>query len=32
MIKILNGGMILSNFCEYNYYHEAGSKPEFILF
>ena len=32
IMKSLSGDMILPTFCEYKYYHEAGSKPEHILF
>ena len=32
MIKVLSGNMTLPKFREHNYYHEAGSKPELILF
>ena len=32
MMKGLSGDMTLPKFGEYNYYHEAGSKPELILF
>ena len=31
-MKALSGGMILPKFGEYDYHHEAGSKPEFLLF
>ena len=32
LMKGLSGDIILPKFGEYNYYHEAGSKPELILF
>ena len=32
LMKALNDDMILPKVGEYNYYHEAGSKPELILF
>ena len=32
LMKALSDDMILSEFIEYNYYHEARSKPELILF
>ena len=31
-MKALSGYMVLPKFGECNYYHEAGSKPEFILY
>ena len=31
-MKNLSGDMILLKFGEYKYYHEIGSKPEYILF
>ena len=31
-MKSLSGDMIIPKFGEYNYYHEAGTKPELILF
>ena len=32
IMKSLSGDMILLKFGEYKYYHEVGSKPEYILF
>ena len=32
MMKSLSGDMIIPKFGEYNYYHEAGTKPELIFF
>ena len=31
IMKSLGGDMIIPKFGEYNYYHEAGTKPELIL-
>ena len=32
LLKFLSGDMILPKFREYNYYHEARSKPGLIIF
>ena len=32
IMKSLSGDMIFLKFGEYKYYHEVGSKPEYILF